>query len=101
MSRLGNELSLQSRPLFRLSELLIKFDFNQSVGHSFREIDTVHVVIFIHHSRGGLYRIHIRFTFRYIGLISFLLFNCKFFNGHAGLQHELYRDIIHKAYIIQ
>ena len=84
MSRLGNELSLQSRPRFRLSELLIKFDFSQKVGHSFREKDTV--VIFIHHSRGGLYRIHIRSTFRYIGSVSFLLFNSKVFNGHAGLQ---------------
>lgn len=90
MSRLGNELSLDSRPLSRLSthntssetnvmvawlerfedhaqfpvdELLMEFDFSGDVGHSLREKDTV--IIFIHHLRSGLYRIHIRSTIRY------------------------------------
>ena len=112
MSRLGNELSLESRPLSRLSthntssetnvvvawlerfedhaqfpvdELLMEFDLSQNVGHSLREKDTV--VIFIHHLRSGLYRIHIRTTIRYISLTSYSL--------------AKYRDIIHKAYIIQ
>ena len=89
MSRLGNELSLESRPLSRLSthntssetnvvvawlerfedhahfpvdELLMEFDLSQNVGHGLREKDTV--VIFIHHLRSGLYRIHIRSTIR-------------------------------------
>ena len=93
MSRLGNELSLESRPLSRLStnntssetnvvvallerfedhaqfpvdELLMESDFGQNLGHSLREKDTV--VIFIHHLRSGLYRIHIRSTIRYITL---------------------------------
>ena len=89
MSRLGNELSLESRPLSRLSthntsseanvvvawlerfedhaqfpvdELLMEFDLSQNVEDSLREKDTV--VIFIHHLRSGLYRIHIRSTIR-------------------------------------
>ena len=100
MSRLGNELSLESRPLSRLSthntssetnvvvawlerfedraqfpvdELLMEFDFSQNVGHSLREKDTV--VIFIHNLRSGLYRIHIRSTIRY-HIVQY--FYCKF-----------------------
>ena len=98
MSRLDNELSLESRPLSRLSthntssetnvvvawlerfedhaqfpvdELLMEFDLSQNVGHSLREKDTV--VIFIHHLRSGLYRIHIRSTIRYISLFYFYI----------------------------
>lgn len=89
MSRLGNELTLDSRPLSRLSthntssetnvlvawverfedhaqfpvdELLMEFDFGGDAGHSLRDKDTV--VIFIHHLTSGLYRIHIRSTIR-------------------------------------
>ena len=88
MSRLGNELLLESRQLlsthntssetnvvvawlerfedraqFPVDELLMEFDFSQNVGHSLREKDTM--VIFIHHLRSGLYRIHIRSTISY------------------------------------
>ena len=105
MSRLGNELSLESRPLsrlsthntssetnvvvawlerfedraqFRLDELLMEFDLSQNVGHSLREKDTV--VIFIHHLRSGLYWIHIRSTIRYIGpfLLLFYILTLNF-----------------------
>ena len=105
MSRLGNELSLESRPLSRLSthntssesnvvvawlerfedrahfpvdELLMEFDLSQNVGHSLREKNTV--VIFIHHLRSGLYWIHIRSTFRYIGpfLLLFYILTLNF-----------------------
>lgn len=89
MSRLGNELSLDSRPLSRLSthntssetnvlvawlerfedhaqfpvdELLMEFDFSGDMGHSLREKETV--IIFIYLLRSGLYRIHIRSTIR-------------------------------------
>lgn len=89
MPRLGNELTLDSRPLSRLSthntssetnvlvawverfedhaqfpvdELLMEFDFGGDAGHSLRDKDTV--VIFIHHLTSGLYRIHIRSTIR-------------------------------------
>lgn len=89
MSRFGNDLPLESRPLSRSSthntssetnvlvawlerfedhtqfpvdELLMEFDFSDDLGHSLREKDTV--VIFIHHLRSGLYRIHIRSTIR-------------------------------------
>ena len=89
MSRLGNELALDSRPLtwlsthntssetnvlvawlerfedhvqFPVDELLMEFDFTGDAGHSLRDKDTV--VIFIHHLRSGLYRIHIRSTIR-------------------------------------
>lgn len=89
MSRLGNELPLDSRPLSRLSthntssetnvlvawlerfedhtqfpvdDLLMEFDLSGDLGHSLREKDTV--IIFIHHLRSGLYRIHIRSTIR-------------------------------------
>ncbi|XP_015763600.1 PREDICTED: ral GTPase-activating protein subunit beta-like, partial [Acropora digitifera] len=89
MSRFGNDLPLESRPLSRSSthntssetnvlvawlerfedhtqfpvdELLMEFDFSDELGHSLREKDTV--VIFIHHLRSGLYRIHIRSTIR-------------------------------------
>ena len=111
MSRLSNELTLESRPLSRLSthntssktnvlvallerfedhaqfpvdELLMEFDFCQIVGYSLREKDTV--VIFIHHLRSGLYRIHIRSTIRYIRLISFSLLHCKFFLRTTALK---------------
>ena len=114
MSRLGNELPLESRPLSRLSthntssetnvvvawlerfedhaqfpvdELLMEFDLSQNVGHSLREKDTV--VIFIHHLRSGLYRIHIRSTIRYISLISFLLLLCKFFLRTTAFQNTV------------
>ena len=124
ISRLSNELTLESRPLSRLSthntssetnvlvawlerfedhaqfpvdELLMVFGFSQIVGHSVREKDTV--VIFIHHLRSGLYRIHIRSTIRYIRLIPFLLLPCKFFLRKDGIEN--YRNIIHKAYIIE
>ena len=105
MSRLDNELSLESRPLSRLSthntssesnvvvawlerfedrahfpvdELLMEFDLSQNVGHSLREKNTV--VIFIHHLRSGLYWIHIRSTFRYIGpfLLLFYILTLNF-----------------------
>ena len=73
MLRLGNELSLENRPLSRLSthntssetnvvvawlerfedhtqfpvdELLMEFDLSQNVGHSLHEKDTV-VILFI------------------------------------------------------
>lgn len=89
MSRLGNELPLDSRPLSRLSthntssetnvlvawlerfedhaqfpvdELLMEFDFSGDMGHSLREKETV--IIFIYLLRSGLYRIHIRSTIR-------------------------------------
>ena len=114
MSRLGNELSLESRPLSRLSthntssetnvvvawlerfedhaqfpvdELLMEFDLSQNVGHSLREKDTV--VIFIHHLRSGLYRIHIRSTIRYIALISFLLLHRKLFLRTTALKNTV------------
>ena len=98
MSRLGNELLLESRQLlsthntssetnvvvawlewfedhaqFPVDKLLMEFDFSQNVGHSLREKDTV--VIFIHHLRSGLYRIHIRSTIRY-HIVQY--FYCKF-----------------------
>ena len=105
MSRLGNELSLESRPLSRLNthhtssetnvlvawlerfeghaqfpvdELLMEFDLSQTVGHSLREKDTV--VIFIHHLRSGLYWIHIRSTISYIGpfLLLFYILTLNF-----------------------
>ena len=121
MWRVGNELSLESRPLSRLSthntssetnvvvawlerfedhaqfpvdELLMEFDLSQNVGHSLREKDTV--VIFIHHLRSGLYRIHVRSTIRYISLTSFL--PCKFFLRTTALQNTV---ILLYAYIIQ
>ena len=88
---MGGDLSLESRPLSKLSthntssetnvlvawlehlddhaqfpvdDLLMEFDFKR--GDSTRSLllkETV--VIFVHHLRSGLYRIHIRSTIRY------------------------------------
>jgi len=48
---------------FPVDELLMEFDFSRNeTTRSLLEKDTV--VIFIHHLRSGLYRIHIRSTIR-------------------------------------
>ena len=75
----------------------MKFDFSQNVGHSFREKDTV-VILFMR-ALPHPYQVHIQVqTF---GLVSFLLLIVIILTDTLDYNHELYRDIIHKAYIIQ